>query len=99
MANRTVAAVPESTRPHIESPANGMVIAIDPDIPADHQRVLISVHGAENTMRLKLNGLLLGSAATKQLWDPRPGAYYLTLEDSKGRQVDRVFFTVRGDAL
>jgi penicillin-binding protein 1C len=99
MSNRAVAAVPERVRPSIESPANGMVIAIDPDIPADHQRVLISARGAEGTMRLKLNDLLLGSAVMKRLWDPRPGAYYLTLEDSTGRQIDRIFFTVRGAPL
>jgi penicillin-binding protein 1C len=99
MGTHAVAAVPEKARPSIESPANGMVIAIDPDIPPDHQRVLIAVHGAEATMTLKLNDLVLGSAVSKHLWDPRPGSYYLTLEDSRGRQVDRIFFSVRGGPM
>jgi penicillin-binding protein 1C len=99
MRNRAVAAVPEDARPSIESPANGMVIAIDPDIPAEHQRVLISVHGAQPAMRLKLNDLNLGPATPERLWDPRPGAYYLTLEDAEGHSLDRVLFTVRGAPL
>jgi penicillin-binding protein 1C len=93
---RAVAAVPQTARPGIESPANGMVIAIDPDIPADHQRVLISVRGAQPGMTLKINELVLGAAAPKRLWAPRPGSYYLTLEDTGGRQLDRILFTVRG---
>jgi penicillin-binding protein 1C len=94
-----VTTVPDSARPRIASPANGMIIAIDPDIPSDHQRVLIAVQGALPTMRLELNDRPLGSAQTEQLWSPRPGAYHLTLEDRDGRPLDRIFFTVRGAAL
>lgn len=94
-----VTAVPESARPGIESPANGVVIAIDPDIPVEHQKVLISVHGGRSTMRLRLNDQLLGPATAQQLWTPRPGAYYLSLEDEHGLPIDRVLFTVRGAPL
>jgi penicillin-binding protein 1C len=73
-----------------------MVIAIDPDIPADHQRVLVSVRGAQPGMSLRINDLSLGSAAAERLWEPRPGSYYVTLEDAAGRQLDRILFTVRG---
>ena len=91
-----VAAVPQGARPAIESPANGMVIAIDPDIPAGHQRVLISVRGAQPGMTLRINDLALGSAVPERLWEPRPGSYYVTLDDAGGRQLDRILFTVRG---
>jgi penicillin-binding protein 1C len=93
---QAVAAVPDSARPRIQSPANGMIIALDPDIPPSHQRVLISVQGATAHLRLALNDHQLGPAAPKQLWVPHPGAYYLTLEDSQGHALDRVLFTVRG---
>jgi penicillin-binding protein 1C len=96
MGAQPVAAVPERARPNIESPANGMVIAVDPDIPAGHQRLLISVRGAQASMKLKLNDVLLGPAVPARLWEPRPGAYYLTLEDEAGHSIDRVLFTVRG---
>jgi penicillin-binding protein 1C len=94
-ASARVAIVPPTVRPSIQSPANGMVIAIDPDIPAGHQRVLIAVRGARPGMRLMLNDRPLGPAARDRLWPPRPGAYYLTLEDASGRQLDRVLFKVR----
>jgi penicillin-binding protein 1C len=73
-----------------------MIIAIDPDIAAGHQRVLIAVRGARPGMKLVLNDRALGPAARNRLWEPRPGAYYLTLEDATGRQLDRVLFQVRG---
>lgn len=99
MRDRAVTAVPEGARPSIASPANGMVIAIDPDIPAAHQRVLISVHGAQASMSLRLNDQVLGPAVPQRLWRPLPGAYYLTLEDETGRALDQVLFTVRGAPL
>jgi penicillin-binding protein 1C len=73
-----------------------MIIALDPDIPAGHQRVLIAVQGARPGMTLRLNDQPLGAAAHNRLWQPRPGAYYLTLEDASGRRLDRVLFRVRG---
>jgi len=93
---RVVAVVPAALRPGIESPANGMIIAMDPDIPAGHQRVLIAVRGARPGMKVRLNGRMLGSAVGGRLWLPQPGSYYLTLEDSQGQQLDRVLFKVRG---
>jgi len=91
-----VAAVPESARPGIESPANGMVLALDPDIPPEHQRVLIAVRGARRALKLELNDEMLGAAQPAQLWSPRPGAWYLSLVDEQGAVLDRILFTVRG---
>ncbi len=93
---QVVAAVSAGLLPHIESPANGVIIALDPDIPAAHQRVLIAVRGAGTALQLKLNGQSIGAAQQRQLWSPRPGAYSLTLEDGAGRALDRIAFTVRG---
>jgi penicillin-binding protein 1C len=95
-ARARVAVVPAAVRPSIQSPANGMIIAVDPDIPRGHQRVLIAVRGAAPGMRLILNDRPLGPAVPARLWQPVPGAYYLTLQDSRGRQLDRVLFRVRG---
>jgi penicillin-binding protein 1C len=95
VASPRVATVPATIRPSIQSPANGMIIAIDPDIPTDHQRVLIAVRGALAGMRLTLNDRPLGAAAPERLWQPRPGVYYLTLENAGGQQLDRVLFRVR----
>jgi penicillin-binding protein 1C len=86
---------PSSGPARIETPANGMIIALDPDIPPGKQRVLISVRGAQSNMRLVLNGQPLGTADSQQLWPPSPGTYHLALEDGSGRPLDAVLFTVR----
>jgi penicillin-binding protein 1C len=91
----TVAPVPDQDRPAIASPANGMIIALDPDIPQDHQKILISVRGAAPGMTLALNDQPLPAAQDQQLWSPAPGAWYLSLRDADGHTLDRVRFTVR----
>lgn len=79
----------------IESPANGMIIAVDPDIPVDHQRVPISIRGGKHSMLVKLNDKVLGTASQSILWQPVPGSYYLSVEDAQHRVADRILFTVR----
>ena len=79
----------------ITSPANGMVIAIDPDIPEAHQKLPISTEGTAAGMHLKLNGAELAAARDITLWTPRVGEYRIELEDEAGRVVDTVRFTVR----
>jgi penicillin-binding protein 1C len=90
-----VTAVPAQDRPGIDSPANGMIIALDPDIPHNKQRILISLRGTRPGMRLTLNDQPLGSEADQQLWSPTPGTWNLSLHDAAGKMLDRVVFTVR----
>ncbi len=82
--------------PRIAAPPNGVVIALDPDIPRAHQQVAIAVRGATAGLRLELDGRPLGSAAAPQRWQPVPGRHRLVLTDGAGRAVDRIAFTVRG---
>jgi penicillin-binding protein 1C len=79
----------------IVTPANGMVIASDPDIPPSHQKVLISAEGATAHMQLTLNGEKLASAGKSVLWTPQRGTHRLELQDANGQLVDRILFTVR----
>jgi penicillin-binding protein 1C len=90
---RTVAAADEMAR--IASPANGMVIAVDPDIPARFQRVPLSARGARSGMVLRLNGSLIGPAQQDVMWMPERGAYVLALEDAAGHTLDSARFIVR----
>jgi penicillin-binding protein 1C len=82
---------PRAERPRIVSPAPGAVIAVDPDIPAERQRMPLSARG-EGT--LVLDGAALGPAR-RVLWRPQPGAHSLALVDAGGRILDDVRFTVR----
>jgi len=79
----------------IESPARGVVIALDPDIPARFQRVPLSTRGTDDRMVLRLNEKVLGPADRNIMWIPERGAYTLALEDGAGHTIDSARFLVR----
>jgi len=79
----------------ISNPSNGLIIALDPDIPESQQRVLITTKGARSDMNLILDGTRLGSAIESILWKPTIGAHRLVLQDTQGKIIDRILFTVR----
>jgi penicillin-binding protein 1C len=85
----------EARRARIHSPANGMVLAIDPDIPERLQRVPLTVQGGEGGQSLQLDGADLGPAANTLLWAPSRGAHRLNLVAADGQVLDRILFTVR----
>ena len=89
-----VLAPPEIRSPQIASPANGVVIALDPDIPLRGQRLTISSRGASAAARFYLNGEALGAARTELAWFPLPGYHRLELREA-ARVLDTVRFTVR----
>ena len=78
----------------IASPANGMVIALDPDIPRKAQKLTIASRGASGTARFYLDDLALGKADTQLTWLPVPGYHRLELRES-AQVLDSVRFTVR----
>jgi penicillin-binding protein 1C len=93
---RTVVAVAgASALPRIVSPANGMIIAIDPDIPAAHQRVPLSAQGANSTMVMTLDDSVVLPANELALWPLIEGSHRLALKDANGVVLDRILFTVR----
>ncbi|WP_089216588.1 penicillin-binding protein 1C [Sphingopyxis indica] len=95
-AQTEMAAAPEAARrPRITSPVSGSVYAIDPDIPADRQRLGVAVSGAVVGHRLLLDKKPLGDADAGLQIVPRPGSHILALVDPGGRTIDRVRFTVR----
>jgi len=88
-------APPVARRPHIVSPVSGAVYALDPDIPADRQRIRFAAIGAVAGERWRLDARDLGDAGTSPAILPPPGAHRLTLVGSDGRAQDQVLFTVR----
>ena len=75
-------------RPRIAAPADGTVVALDPDIPAVRQRIAVVVVGGG---QVAVDGRAL---AAPFLWSPVPGYHRLTLT-SGGRTVDATRLTVR----
>jgi len=86
-----------SARPRIASPADGLIAALDPDIPAAHQHLIFDARHARDA-RWRLDGSLIGPARTRQLWTPLPGRHHLELVSADGATLDAVRFEVRAVA-
>ena len=93
-AERFLAAAP----PRILAPADGTLIALDPDIPAARQRVMFEAQTHGTPVDWLLDGTKLGPAAALVPWDPTPGRHRLSLVDERERPLDTVAFEVRGAA-
>jgi len=87
--------------PRIRYPAAGMIIALDPDIPAGAQRVVFEASPALAGSRWRLDGATLSEsdARGRADWTPASGRHTLTLEDSDGITVSTVSFEVRGGSV
>jgi penicillin-binding protein 1C len=82
--------------PRIAYPVAGTIIALDPDIPFDRQRVIFSATSAHAGLQWQLDGKPLGRAAANASWFPLPGRHVLRIVDAKGEAADEVAFEVRG---
>jgi len=71
------------------------VIAIDPDIPANRQRLPLLARGDTRQLQFRLDGAQVGAADAPVLWSPSAGAHRLALVDASGATLDQVLFTVR----
>ena len=76
----------------IQSPRNGSVILLDPEIPRAAQQMVFA--GAAG--QWQINGRPAGSGSTVH-WQPRPGRHVLERRDAQGSPAppDRVVFEVR----
>jgi penicillin-binding protein 1C len=84
----------QGVRARIVYPSTGQIIAVDPDIPPDAQRVAFRAQGAPPGARWRLEGQLLDA----DTWRPAPGHWRLILESAQGETLDQVQFEVRGAA-
>ncbi len=84
--------------PRIRYPAPDTVIALDPDIPAPHQRVAFVAAPAHAGLRWQLDDAELPDRGGRALWAPTPGRHVLVLVDADGTALSRVDFDVRGHA-
>lgn len=83
---RTVAA-------RINSPVDGTLLAIDPDIPPRNQRVLLRTSIANG--RWHIDGKYIGQGAALA-WMPWPGKHQITLHAPGGQILDQIGIEVRG---
>ncbi|GJH31518.1 penicillin-binding protein 1C [Paraburkholderia hospita] len=82
--------------PHIGSPTDGTLFALDPDIPAARQRIVFErASGSSGRANWRLDGKPLGRDE-RVLWLPWPGRHVLELVNADGSSADSVRFEVRG---
>jgi penicillin-binding protein 1C len=91
-----VSAIAGQADAKISYPAPGTVIALDPDIPAQQQKLFFEARPESRNFRWVLDGIPAGTADTVYLWTPVPGKHTLSLTDERNAVLDSVVFEVRG---
>lgn len=88
--------------PRISTPANDTILALDPDIPARHQRAqFLAANVAAQTaaqVLWQVDDQLVGQGG-KAYWAPRPGNHIVRLLDQRGQVLDQVNIEVRAGRL
>jgi penicillin-binding protein 1C len=83
--------------PRIVYPTVGIIIALDPDIPPDDQRIFFEASPAKNDLEWSLDGQIIGKGASLTPWAPRKGKHVLKLMENGQTELDSVDFEVRGN--
>ena len=82
----------------IGAPADGTILALDPDIPPSRQRLALRASGTPSgpsPLRWQINGKDLARGAQAQ-WMPWPGRHVVQLVSAQGEVLDQVRVEVRG---
>ncbi|RZL88648.1 MAG: penicillin-binding protein 1C [Variovorax sp.] len=79
----------------ITAPSDGTVIALDPDIPPNRQRVRFEAEGRAAGLQWRIDGKPLARGASAQ-WLPWPGRHVVELLDARGQALDQIKLEVRG---
>jgi penicillin-binding protein 1C len=82
--------------PHIRYPAPDTIIALDPDIADNHQRVVFQASPVRPGMRWRIDDAVLADTRGHASWSPTPGRHVLSLESDDGQALSSVPFEVRG---
>jgi penicillin-binding protein 1C len=85
--------------PRIAYPKAGTIVALDPDIPSEAQRLFFEAEPEGTTLEWILDGQSLGAAAALVPWAPLKGKHVLKVLDARGKELDSVDFEVRGNPV
>lgn len=91
-----VAEAKGAKRPKIVYPATGTIVAVDPDIPINHQKLFFDLEPRAASAAWVLDGKEIGSADSAVAWLPKRGRHELSVIDPTGIRLDSVKFEVRG---
>lgn len=89
----------ENVRIRIQSPINGTILALDPDIPSHVQKLHIKANISTNDPRAESLRWYIANAevgrGVSNFWSPNRGAYRIVLKDENAKVLDEVFISVR----
>lgn len=101
-ANSSAGSAPSDRSLRITAPATGTILALDPDIPPNRQRLSFSAEGqglgskpGAASPRWLMDGREFGRGAQAQ-WLPWPGRHRVQLVDARGKVFDEIRMEVRG---
>jgi penicillin-binding protein 1C len=77
-------------------PPTGTVIALDPDVPPELQKVFFISQTDESVFQWVLNGQPLSAGGKVIPWTPKTGKYLLAIAEKGGKILDYIDFEVRG---
>jgi penicillin-binding protein 1C len=77
-------------------PPSGTIIALDPDIPQDLQKVFFIARTEDKELKWRLNEAEIAETGKTVEWSPQIGKYNLELTDMQGKIIDSVRFEIRG---
>lgn len=83
----------ESAAARITAPTNGTIVALDPDIPPNRQRLNFAAEGRQ--LRWRMDGKEFARGAQAQ-WLPWPGRHTVQLVSERGEVLDEIRIEVRG---
>jgi len=86
----------DDANPQILSPAAGTIIALDPDIPAEAQRVVFEASAGARGSDWILDGHELAPVRGALLWTPSAGAHSLSIVRASKHAAQTIEFVVRG---
>jgi penicillin-binding protein 1C len=88
----TISSVDDFSAAHITAPASGTVIALDPDIPPNRQRLSFSAEGSG--IRWLMDGKEFARSAETR-WLRWPGRHLVQIADAGGKVADEIRLEVR----
>ncbi len=83
-------------KPRIIYPVAGTIIALDPDIPEENQKIFFEMTSSDTKFDWLLNNEKIGASGSIVSWKPKRGKYVLSLADEQDAVLDSVEFEVRG---
>ena len=92
---KAAARASDAATARITSPAPGTIVALDPDIPPQRQRLAFSAQGRDVRWRMDGKEFARGNEAK---WLPWPGRHAVQLVDAGGDVLDETRIEVRGAA-